>query len=102
MLRGLLVLLLLANGVFFAWTQGWLAPLLPPRADPREPERLAAQLRPELITVLSAKAASAAVPAVPRTNCRLSIAAPPSRFCGGRARPTMASPRARRPAWAES
>lgn len=64
MLRTLVVLLLLANAGFFAWTQGWLAPVLPPRAEVREPERLAAQLRPELITVLSPKAASAALAAV--------------------------------------
>lgn len=63
MLRGLLLVLLLANALFFAWAQGWLAPLLPPRADPREPERVAAQLRPELITVLSAPEASAAAAA---------------------------------------
>lgn len=63
MLRTLLLLLLLANAGFYAWTQGWLSPLLPPRADGREPERLARQLRPELITVLSAGAASAALAA---------------------------------------
>lgn len=63
MLRLLLILLLLANGAFFAWAQGWLAPLLPPMAEQREPGRLAAQQRPELITVLSPRAASAAVAA---------------------------------------
>lgn len=63
MLRTLLLLLLLANAGFLAWTQGWLAPLLPPRADGREPERLARQLHPERITVLSAGAASAAAAA---------------------------------------
>jgi len=31
MLRGLVVLLVVANGVFFAWTQNWLAPALPAR-----------------------------------------------------------------------
>jgi endonuclease YncB( thermonuclease family) len=61
MLRRVVLLLLLANGLFFAWAQGWLAPVMPPRADPREPERLAAQVRPELITVLTPKAASDAV-----------------------------------------
>lgn len=63
MLRALVLLLLLANVLFFAWARGWLAPVLPPRADHREPERVAAQLKPELITVLSAGAASAAVAA---------------------------------------
>jgi hypothetical protein len=64
MLRTLVLLLLLANAGFFAWTQGWLDPVLPPRSEQREPERLAAQLKPELITVLTPKAASAAVAAV--------------------------------------
>ncbi|MCA0242984.1 MAG: hypothetical protein LCI02_19230 [Proteobacteria bacterium] len=60
MLRVLVLLLVVANGLFFAWSQGWLAPLLPPRSDAREPERLAQQLRPELITVLTPKAANEA------------------------------------------
>ena len=64
MLRVVLVLLLLANALFFAWAQGWLSPFLPPRSEQREPERLAAQVRPELITVLTPKAASAALAAV--------------------------------------
>jgi hypothetical protein len=63
MLRALLLVLLLANAGFYAWTQGWLAPLLPPRADGREPERLSRQVRPELITVLSVHAANVAVAA---------------------------------------
>lgn len=64
MLRALVLLLLLANAGFYAWTQGWLEPALPPRADQREPDRLAAQFKPELITVLTPKAASAALAAV--------------------------------------
>jgi hypothetical protein len=61
MLRVLVVLLLLANLLFFGWARGWLAPAWPPpRHGEREPERLAAQVRPELITVLPAAAASAA------------------------------------------
>lgn len=64
MLRALVLVLLLANAAFLAWNQGWLDPLLPPRADPREPERMAAQHRPELITVLTPRAASAAMAAV--------------------------------------
>ncbi|MFT3819642.1 MAG: hypothetical protein QM750_18755 [Rubrivivax sp.] len=60
MLRLLVLLLVLANGLFFAWAQGWLAPWIPPRSDAREPERAAQQLKPELITVLTPKAASEA------------------------------------------
>jgi hypothetical protein len=62
MLRALLLLLLIANALFFAWSRGALAPGWPPpgRGD-REPARLAAQLRPESVVVVPmAKAASAA------------------------------------------
>ncbi len=63
MLRVVVLLVLLANALFFSWAQGWMAPLLPPRSEQREPERLATQVRPELITVLTPKAASAALAA---------------------------------------
>ena len=50
--------------VFFGWTAGWFDPTWPsPTHGQREPERRAAQLRPELITVLSPDAASAALAA---------------------------------------
>lgn len=61
-MRTLLIVLLLANGAFFAWAQGWLAPLFAaPRHTEREPQRLAAQVRPESVTVLAPLAASAAL-----------------------------------------
>lgn len=64
MLRALLVLLVLANAAFFGWARGWLAPWLGvPRTEQREPERLKAQVRPELITIMTPKAASAALAA---------------------------------------
>lgn len=65
MLRGLLLLVLAANGLFLAWSQGWLAPTAPgPRAAAAEPQRLANQVRPEWVQALppslpQAKAASA-------------------------------------------
>jgi hypothetical protein len=63
MLRAMLLLLLIANALFFAWTRGWLAPAGPPpgRGD-REPERLAAQVRPERVVVVKPQAAAAARP----------------------------------------
>jgi len=61
MLRTLVVLLLLANLLFFAWTRGVLSPALPaPHQGEREPERLAMQLRPETIRLLTPQAASQA------------------------------------------
>lgn len=64
MLRALLLLLLLANVVFFAWSRGAFAPMWPaPMAAQREPERVQAQVKPEAVTVLPAKAASAAISA---------------------------------------
>ncbi len=64
MLRVLLVLVVLANLAFFGWVRGWLEPTWPvPDQGEREPERVAAQVRPEAIVVLAPRAASAAVSA---------------------------------------
>jgi hypothetical protein len=61
--RALIALLLLANLAFFAWTQGWLDAVVGVRSiGDREPERLQRQVRPELIRILPASAASALAP----------------------------------------
>ncbi len=53
MLRGLLALLVLANLLLFAWTQGWLDTVVPaPQHAQREPARVGAQVRPEAVVVL--------------------------------------------------
>ena len=60
MLRRLVVLMLLANLAYFAWTQGWLDGLLGVRSQgDREPERLARQVRPESVIILPPSAANA-------------------------------------------
>jgi hypothetical protein len=60
MLRRVVLLLLFANVVFFAWTRGWLDDVVGIRAEgDREPERLARQVRPETIVILPPEAASA-------------------------------------------
>lgn len=65
MLRGLLALLVLANLLFFAWAQGWLDAVAPaPQSGQREPGRIGAQVRPELIVLLPPQDASVAVSAV--------------------------------------
>lgn len=64
MLRILVVVLLLANAGFWAWREGWLAPLhaslgAPPEGD-REPARLALQVNPERIVPVAPAASAAA------------------------------------------
>lgn len=62
MLRFLVLLLLAANLLFLAWTQGWLLPVFaPPMHGHREPERLATQVRPEAVALLAPQAASVAL-----------------------------------------
>jgi hypothetical protein len=62
MIKWLALLLVLANVAFWGWTQGWGSPAWPPpEARQREPARLQQQVRPESITVLSPRAASAAL-----------------------------------------
>lgn len=59
MLRTLVALLLLANALFFAWAQGWLAPLLGSPDSGREPQRLQLAQHPERLNLLTPQAASA-------------------------------------------
>ena len=62
MLRLLVVALLFANLAFYAWTQGWLDDVVGVRATgDREPERMARQVKPELIRVLPPQSAASAV-----------------------------------------
>jgi len=66
MLRALVAALLIANLVFFAWTEGWLDSVVGVRSiGDREPERMARQVRPELVRVLSAGDAASATMAEP-------------------------------------
>lgn len=53
MLRIVALLLLIANGVYFAWTSGWLTGMGLPPAQQREPERLNAQLEPGTLRLLN-------------------------------------------------
>jgi hypothetical protein len=77
MLRAALLLLVLANGLFLAWTQGWLAPaLIPPDQAGREPQRLALQVNPQQIRVLSPAAASEAAVAAQAAQQRCLEAGP--------------------------
>ena len=62
MLRTLLLALVAANLLFFAFTRGWLDDALGLRSlGDREPGRLAAQVRPETIRLLPAGTAASAL-----------------------------------------
>ncbi len=66
MLRTVLVVLLLVNALFFGWTRGWFGAAWPPPGESqREPERIAAQVRPDRMVLLNADAARAALRAPP-------------------------------------
>lgn len=54
MLRLLVLVLLLANALYFAWTQGLLASYGLAPASQAEPQRLAQQLRPEAMQLMEA------------------------------------------------
>jgi hypothetical protein len=70
MLRLFVLLLLLANGIYFAWSQGHLRAWDFAPAQQTEPQRIAQQLRPENVRILKAGEASRAEVAPP-------VAAPP-------------------------
>jgi hypothetical protein len=53
MLRFIVLLLILANGAYFAWAQGYLASIGLARAPQSEPQRLQAQIKPDAIRLLS-------------------------------------------------
>jgi hypothetical protein len=60
MLKWLVMALLAANLAFFAWTQGWLDGVVGARAlGDREPGRLAQQVKPDSVVILTPKAIAA-------------------------------------------
>lgn len=66
MLRPIVLLLLVLNLLFFAWSQGWVERITgQPAQAGREPERLNQQVAPESIKVLPASAAAGTVAAAP-------------------------------------
>ncbi len=64
MLRLVIILLALANAGYFAWTQGYLAPLGLAPVEQSEPERLQAQIKPGALRLLNGPKGGAA-PAEP-------------------------------------
>jgi hypothetical protein len=62
MWRWIVVALLAANGLYWAWSQHWLASLGSAPRSEREPQRLQMQTRPESVRVLPASAVRAPAP----------------------------------------
>lgn len=73
MLRLLVLLLLLANGAYFAWSQGLLLPWGAGPAQQSEPQRMTQQIRPEALRIIKAEEVrrieSAAATAVRPPEC---------------------------------
>lgn len=55
MLRAFVLLLLLLNGAYLAWGQGWLLAVGLGPLPQREPQRLAQQIRPQAVELMTAK-----------------------------------------------
>lgn len=55
MLRFFVLLLVLINGAYLAWAQGWLRPYGLAPQDTSEPQRIQQQLQPQALRVLSAQ-----------------------------------------------
>lgn len=70
MLRAVIWLLLLANAVYFGWTQGYLSPLGLAPTEQTEPERLQGQIKPESLRLLNG-------PKADGTSANTSDSAPP-------------------------
>lgn len=81
-MRFVVLVLMLVNLVYFAWTQGWLADYGLQPAQQREPQRVAEQIRPQALRVLgpeearraeaAAQAAQAAAQASGQSACLMS------------------------------
>jgi cell division protein FtsN len=68
MLRAFVLFLLLLNGIYFAWGQGWLLAYGFGPAQQHEPHRLAQQIKPEAIELISEQDANKVQTPVPQPN----------------------------------
>lgn len=92
MLRLLTVLLVAANLLYFGWTLGWLDAVVGiPATGDREPDRMARQVRPEL--VLLEPVASAAGPAEAASGApEVAAAAPAAASTASASKPPASAP----------
>lgn len=83
MLRSLVLILLIVNGAFFAWSQGWLNQMVGVQPDAQhEPHRLSKQVNADKIVVLAPKGATSAAQAHGPAAPGLPDAAPASSASG--------------------
>ncbi|MDR7378677.1 hypothetical protein J2X19_003371 [Rhodoferax ferrireducens] len=74
MLRAVILFLLLANGLYYAWSQGLLAAYgLAPTVE-SEPQRLLQQIHPEMVEVLPPNSAAAAPAPTPVASAAVAAA----------------------------
>ncbi len=61
MLRIVVLVLVLLNSAYFAWSQGWLLSLGYGPTQQREPQRLSQQIRPEALVLVPSQGTSSSV-----------------------------------------
>lgn len=76
MLRIAVLLLVLANGLFYAWSQGLLAGVGLAPAPRGEPQRLQRQIQPERLRLLNAEELQRLEPPAPPSSAALAASAP--------------------------
>jgi hypothetical protein len=76
MLRWMLALVVMANLLFLAWSQHWLAPLGLGPVSQREPQRLQQQVRPEAIGLRPAPSGDSAAVSDGRVSAVTAASAP--------------------------
>lgn len=100
MLRSLVLILLIVNTAFFAWSQGWLNAWIGVRPDAQhEPQRLTQQLHPERIAIVPVAQRDPSARARPGKAAASAPAAPPPSevASAGASAPVSASLPAARP-----
>ncbi|MDO9438968.1 SPOR domain-containing protein [Hydrogenophaga sp.] len=93
MLRWVIVLLVLANAGYFAWTQGYLDGMGMAPVDQREPERLAQQVKPDALRLLNGPPQTATpVPEAPMAPPATDVATAPRTAAGETRLPVPSAP----------
>ncbi len=85
MLRSLVLVLLLANAGFYAWSHGWLNDFIGIQPDAqREPQRLKQQVNADQLTVVTPSAAGGSSPAAQPIQADDAASAPSTEASAGR------------------